>query len=72
MKVPETHYRPSELAERWNLTGSKILDLFQDEYDVVRIGKRRRFIIWIPEPVAERIYARITGCQDSLEGELVL
>jgi hypothetical protein len=61
MNVPETHYRPSELAERWSLTGSKIIDLFQNETDVVRIGRRKRLIIWIPESVAERIYKQITG-----------
>jgi hypothetical protein len=66
MSITETHYQPSDLAEKWGVSAFKIRELFQDEPGVIRIGnpatrfKRKRYLLRIPESVAERVYRRIT------------
>jgi hypothetical protein len=38
----EKPYTPSELAELWNLSPSKVRELFADESGVIRIGEPSR------------------------------
>jgi hypothetical protein len=69
MSTLEKHLSPSELAERWGFSDSKIRRLFQNEPGVVLVGepsrrlgkklKRRYFSMRIPESVAVRVYERM-------------
>ena len=67
MSHAEMHYKPDQLAERWGVSAFKIRELFQDEPGVIRIGnpatrfKRKRYLLRIPESVAERVHRRITN-----------
>lgn len=54
----EKHYSPSELAEKWSFTRQFILEHFQDEPGVMRVGKGR-MTYRIPESVALRVYSRM-------------
>jgi hypothetical protein len=67
----EKHYTPVELSELWNLSPSKVRELFADEPGVVRIGERSRregrkltrgyFTLRIPESVAIRVHSRLSA-----------
>jgi len=63
----ERHYTPKELAALWRLDETTIRRIFQDEPDVLRLGragrrdKRDYVTLRIPQSVALRVHARLTG-----------
>jgi hypothetical protein len=67
----EQHFKPAEIAERWSISVSKVIGLFENEPGVLRIGqpsrrmgrvlKRGYFTMRIPESVVERVHQRLTG-----------
>jgi hypothetical protein len=67
----QKHYQVGELAKMWGLSYSKVRRMFEEEQGVLRLGepgrregrafRRRYFTMRIPESVAERVYARLTG-----------
>jgi hypothetical protein len=64
----EPHYSPKVLAERWELSGTMVHRMFENEPGVLRIGqpsrrmgrilKRRYYTLRIPHSVAERVHQR--------------
>ena len=64
MGAGEKHYSVKQLAELWSVHPKTIIRLFQNEPDVIRLGKpesrfkRKRIILRVPESVRRRVYAR--------------
>jgi len=62
------HYSVKELAEMWNLSEATARALFEREPGVVciepvngrKFSRRRYRTLRIPEPVAARVYARLS------------
>lgn len=62
----EPHYKPRELAKKWGLSESTMVNLFANEDGVLRLGvhngrRRSRVSLRIPQSVAERVHRRLTG-----------
>lgn len=69
----ERHYSISEIAEKWSLPYTTVMDLFRDEEGIVRKAKGRRerrdpgrpkrtySLIRIPESVMIRVYSRMVA-----------
>ena len=63
----ERHYAVTEIAEMWNLSADKVLELFEDEPGVLVIGERnprrkRRYVtLRIPQSVLERVHRRLSS-----------
>jgi hypothetical protein len=56
------HYSVDELAKLWSLAPNTVRRLFAREAGVVTVsarGKRRRVMLRIPQPVAERVWRRM-------------
>jgi hypothetical protein len=54
----EQHYSGTEIAERWNMSHSFVLEKFQDEPGVFRTqGKKGH--VRIPASVLERVYKEL-------------
>jgi len=63
----ERHYTPSEVAELWGWSRSKVLRVFREEPGVLlsqlrtlRPRKRQNFLLRIPESVLLRVHRRMT------------
>jgi hypothetical protein len=62
----QRHYLIPEIAKTLNLSDDTVRRLFENEPDIVRLGKlhsgrKRRYVtLSIPEDVLERVYRRIT------------
>jgi hypothetical protein len=71
MDAIEQHYTPTQLAELWNLSPSKVRELFGDEPGVIRLGEPSRregrnltrsyYTLRIPESVAIRVHTELTA-----------
>ncbi len=64
----ERHYTVSEVAELWNLSETKVREMFMDEPGVLktqlrtlRARKRQNVSLRIPESIVLRVHARWTG-----------
>lgn len=63
----ERHYAVAEIAEKWNLSGDKVRELFENEPGVLVIGERsprhkRRYVtLRIPQTVLERVHRRLSS-----------
>jgi hypothetical protein len=56
----EHHWRVKELAAEWHMSKQSIIALFRDEPGVPRTGTGKRTTLYIPDSVADRVYARIS------------
>lgn len=66
LRCTQTHFTVGQLAKKWGLSDSTVLRLFKMEPGVMRIGninsrKRAKVSLRIPEDVAERVHAKLTG-----------
>jgi hypothetical protein len=63
----EPHFTPPQLAQPWGFSARFVRELFRDEPGVIRVDrpeemhKRSYTTMRIPESVAARVYARLTG-----------
>jgi hypothetical protein len=64
----ERHYTVGEVAELWNLSETKVREMFMDEPGVLktqlrtlRARKRQNVSLRIPESIVLRVHARWTG-----------
>ncbi len=74
----ERHYKPSEIAEAWQMSEDSIRRIFQDEPGVLKIGEgthvagrkyvRRRFKLRIPESVLARVRERLLNKRPAAGG----
>ncbi len=65
----QRHFSPSEIAQQWSLSVTKVRRMFEEEEGVLRIGepsqrvgrklKRGYFTMRIPESVRDRVYQRL-------------
>jgi hypothetical protein len=61
----DRHYSVQEIAEIWGLSVDKVRQIFENEPDVLRVGKgdrrscRRYITLMIPERVVRRVHARL-------------
>jgi hypothetical protein len=71
MIAAEKHYTPVQLSELWQLSPTKVRELFADEPGVIRLGEPSRrqgrkltrsyFTLRIPESVAARVHGELTS-----------
>jgi hypothetical protein len=65
--IVEQHYTPAQLAKLWGFSNRFVRELFRGEEGVIvvnrpeKMHKRGYVTLRIPEPVVERVYARLVG-----------
>ena len=65
--LDQKHYTPEEIAEKLGLSRDSIIKLFRNEEGVLKLSrpgcryKRTYTTLRIPESVARRVYARLSG-----------